>query len=238
MKRSSGMAGGWQAAACLLWLVLPNAGAAQEPAPAAGPSTWYAQRVTQGGGGMGVEHLWSKGASLRSEVVVSAHPIVTVVHGDRYWVLDRLTGEGISVQRHPNSVAADDPTRRPFGDEAERLQSQGGEFVGDEELGGDASCRLYKLTDDRGRQEVCVRDDELGLPVILRNWDRQTNRTHVVQYVNWFRDLEIDGSFFMPQAGLNLKGYTYEAYMKAVNEQSVGPAPVLYPHLLHGEPEE
>ena len=230
MKRSIWNVGGWIAG---IFAVAASAASAS-----AEGNTWYAQRVTQSAGGVAVEHIWSKGASLRSEVVVGAHPVVTVVHGDRYWILDRLSGEGISVARHPNAVGADDPNRRPFGDEAERLQAEGGEFVGDEEITPEFSCRLIKLTDDRGRQEVCVRDDEVGLPVFLRTWDRSTNRNATIQYVNWIKDLEIDTSFFVPDGGGTMKSYTYEDYVKATNGGVVGPAPVFYPQLLHGAREQ
>lgn len=197
--------------------------------------SWYAQRVNQGGGGIGIEHLWSRGASLRSEVVVGAHPIVTGVDGDRYWIVDRMTGKGVSIQRHPNAIRADDPAKRPFGNEAERLQKQGGEYVRDEPIGADATCRLYKLTDERGRQEVCVGGDENALPVYVVNWDRKSKREGRVSYVNWIRGLEIDPAFFRPGAGIEITSYTYDEYVKAAASGVVGPAPVLYPHLLHGD---
>lgn len=227
MNRSMGIV---RAGLCVAALAAVT-GLMVEPATA---ETWYAQRVTQSGGGVGVEHLWSSGASLRSEVVVGAHPVVTVVHGDRYWIIDRLTGAGISVVRHRNAVAADDPAGRPFADEAERLKQAGGEFIRDESLGGDMKCQLYKLTDDRGRQEVCVRKDDTELPVFIKSWDRGSKREAMTQYVNWIKDLPIGPEFFAPTPGANVTPYTYEAYVKAAREGSVGPAPVLYPHLLHG----
>ena len=236
MKRSTSNVGGWIAG--ILAAALSGLSALLATSTSAEAETWYAQRVTTSSGSVGVEHIWSKGASLRSEVVVGAHPIVTVVHEDRYWIFDRLSGEGISVARHPNAVAADDPDRRPFGDEADRLEREGGEFVGDEKITPEISCRLIKLTDDRGRQEVCVRDDETRLPVFLKTWDRDSNRRARIQYVNWIKDLEIEGSFFTLDGSRALKSYSYEAYVKAANDGTVGPAPVLYPHLLHGDREQ
>ena len=201
---------------------------------AASAESWYAQRVTQSETGLGVEHLWSKGPSLRTEVVIAGHPIVTVVHGDRYWAVDGITGEGVSVTRSPQAVAASQKGGRPFGDEVTRIVAQGGEFIRNEPLGGEASCKLYKLTDDRGRQEVCVQE-ELELPVFLRNWDRATNREAVTRYVNWIRDLETRAGFFDPDPRYKLKNLTYEAFLKAVQDGSLGMTPILYPHLLHGD---
>ncbi len=205
--------------------------------PALG-ETWYAQRLSQTGGAVGVEHLWSSGDSLRSEVVVGARPIVTGVHGDRYWIQDRMTGKGISVRRHPNAVKADASRARPFGDEAERLLRRGGEYVRDESLGGEASCKLYKLTDDAGRQEVCVGADENELPVYIVSWDRKSKREGRTSYMNWIRSLEIDPQFFEAPSGPGIQVYTYEAFVKASAEGSIGPAPVIYPHLLHGDREQ
>jgi hypothetical protein len=226
MKRSIGIALAGFVGLCVV---------AISPAAA---ETWYAQRVTQGDAGMGVEHLWSSGASLRAEVVVSGHPVVTVVHGNRYWVLDRLSGEGISIERHPNAIRADNPAVRPFGDEADRLQRQGGEFIRDEPLGENVSCRLFKLTDDRGRQEVCIRSDDTALPVFVKSWNRTSRREAVISYANWGKGLEIENSFFSIAADAKVKSYTYAAYAKASQEGNVGPAPVLFPQLLHGEREE
>ncbi len=228
MKRSIGISLAGLAAVCLVGLA---------PA-AASAETWYAQRVTQGGGGIGVEHLWSSGASLRSEVVVGGHPVLTVIHGNRYWVVDRLSGEGISIERHPNAVKASASGARPFADEADRLQREGGEFIRDEPLGEDVSCRLFKLTNERGRQEVCVRSDETKLPVFIKSWDRNTKREAVIQYVNWSKGLAIAEDFFAPDPRAKITPYSYGAYVKATQEGNVGPAPVLFPHLLHGEREE
>lgn len=226
MKRSTGIALAGFVGLC----VVGSAPAAAE--------TWYAQRVTQGDSGMGVEHLWSSGASLRAEVVVGGHPVVTLVHGNRYSIVDRLTGEGISIERHPNAIRADDAAVRPFGDEAERLQRQGGELIRDEPLGENVSCRLYKLTDERGRQEVCVRSEETALPVFIKSWNRNSKQKAVVSYGSWGKGLKIENDFFVVDAGANVKAYTYAAYAKATQAGNVGPAPVLFPHLLHGEREE
>lgn len=200
--------------------------------------TWYAQRVSQTGGGIGIEHLWSNGASMRSELVVNARPVTTVVHGKRYWVIDRMSGKGVSIARHPNAVRADSATKRPFGDEGDRLQQRGGEFVRSEKLGPDVACKLYKLTDDAGRQEVCVGDDENKLPVYILSWDRRTKREGRLSYMNWLRGLEIAPGFFNPGKGAEIKTFTYEAFVKASDAGAVGPAPILYPHLLHGDREQ
>ena len=61
MKRSTWNVGGWIAG---IFAVAVSAA----PASAEG-DTWYAQRVTQSAGGVAVEHLWSKGASVRDFIV-------------------------------------------------------------------------------------------------------------------------------------------------------------------------
>ena len=225
MKRRTGIA-----LAGLIALVFATSPLAAE--------TWYAQRVTQGRGGIGVEHLWSSGPSLRAEVVVNGHPVVTLVSGSRYSIIDILTGEGISIERHSNAVNADSERLRPFADEAPRLQRRGGEFIRDEPLGDNVRCKLYKLTDEHGRHEVCVQSDENALPVFIKHWDRTTKRESVTQYVNWAKGLEIPTTFFAADPRIKMTPYTYAAYVKATQEGKVGPAPVLFPHLLHGEREE
>src|SRR4029450_3514507 len=74
---------------------------AEEPKKPSGPPTWYAQALARGDAGLNVTHLWSKGASLRAETVVAGHKIVTIVHGDRYYAYDGLTGEGVPNRPRP-----------------------------------------------------------------------------------------------------------------------------------------
>ena len=204
-------------------------------APAVHAETWYAQRVTTGDAGLNIEHLWSKGGALRAEVVVGTRPVVTLVNATHYVVVDTLAGKGLSVERHANARARDAAGKRPFGDELDILVAQGGEFVRVEELGA-ASCRLHRLTDDRGRQEVCV-DPERELPVFLRRWDRASNREATIQYVNWSKGFEIGGQFFQPDPRVTLERHSYAQYVKALDEGKAA-YPVFYPQLLHGPREK
>ena len=199
-------------------------------------NSWYTQRVTLGGAGLGIENLWSEGAALRSQVVVNGHPMVTMVAGRRYVVVDLLRGAGLVVARHPNAVAQDRARSRPFGTELESLLAQGGEHVGDEDFSG-VRCALYRLTDVRGRQEVCVGksedEDAPKLPVFLRRWDRETNRSATIQYLNWRSGLTMGANFFKPDSRLALTEFSYEEYVRALQEQKVN-FPIFYPVLLHG----
>ncbi len=211
-------------------LALPGGGAFAADAA----NTWHTRRITTGAAGLRIENLWSRGAALRSEVVVNGHPVITLVEGPRYVVVDLLRGVGIAVQRHANARAQDSPKLRPFGSELEIMNTQGGEFVGMDVFAG-VDCRLHRLTNSRGRQEVCVLGDEgkKELPVFVRHWDRDTNRDTNIQYVNWRQGFEIADNFFAPDPRLQLTSFEYDAYVKALGEGRAD-MPILYPLLLHG----
>jgi hypothetical protein len=189
--------------------------------------SWYAERIGTGDSPVRVEHLWSKQAALRSETVFAGHPILTLVKGNRYLIIDRLTRHGISVERSPEAVAEDAGRTRPFGDES------GGEQVRTEEIGG-RSCDLYRLTDGRGRREVCVSQDAEQLPLVERVWNRQSGARAETRYLEWTHKMTIGDAFFEPDPRVTLEHYTYEAYLEAIAKQRVGPAPPFHPRLLHG----
>lgn len=198
-----------------------------EEAPAA-DNTWYTQRIDAGR----VEHLWSKGGMFRAQTVIGGHPIVTLVSGRDYIALDLLSGKGISVQRHSNAARADESGARPFGDELQLLQAQGGERVGeDADWGG---CVLHKLTNEGGRLEVCVSADENELPVYMERWERATNRTWRRNYRFWRPGINLGAQFFAPPAGAVLTRFAYADYVKAARDGTPEDVPVLYPALLHG----
>lgn len=199
-----------------------------------GAESWYAQRLSTGDVSLGFEHLWSRGASLRAEVVLGGRPILTVVHKNRYIVVDKLAGTGISVERHENAQRTPAAPGRPFGfgDELESLLEEGGEYVGDETFQG-VRCRLHRLTGQVGRQEVCVQEEGNGLPLYIKHWSRDSNREILVQYLNWVHAFETGPDFFAPDPRVQLREYRYADFIKAASQGEVK-EPVLYPRLIHG----
>ena len=139
------------------------------------PNTWYAERIISGDTPPIVEHLWSKGSKLRAETVIGGQPILTLVNGEQYITIDRLTNTGVSIQRSPSAIRADAGRSRPFGNEGSILQSAGGERVSTERIGG-RPCELYRLTNSEGKQEVCVSQDPARLPLQLTVWRRKSNK--------------------------------------------------------------
>jgi outer membrane lipoprotein-sorting protein len=219
-------------------LLLLAAAAAAEDAkkkPAAkpsGPATWYAQALTRGTAGLNVTHLWSKGASLRAETVVAGHKIVTIVRGDRYYAYDGLTGEGLAIRREAAVVAAERADERPFAQEYQVLLRQGAEKVREETLLG-RRAGIYRVTDDIGRRELWVTEDNLRIPLRVDLYDRQSGEQRTTDYVNWQSDLEIPDAFFSPDPNAKLADLDYTEYLRRSSaEGSVGPVPVFYTHML------
>mgnify|MGYP003553900934 CR=1 FL=1 len=71
----------------------------------AAPQTWYAQLFTHGDTIVRVDHTWSKGRKLRSELVVQGRSYLTLVSGDRYIIIDQTGGTGIAIRRSPEAIA-------------------------------------------------------------------------------------------------------------------------------------
>lgn len=197
------------------------------------PLVWYAERISTGDAPVRIEHFWSKGPRLRSETVFLGHPIVTIVSGERYMVIDRLNRSGVSIQRSPRAIREDVKRGRPFGNELEALLTSGGEKVRTEEMAG-RPCDLYRMTDGEGRREVCVTQDELRLPLFRRVWLRESGQSAESRYLEWSRDLEIEDAFFEPDPGVTLEHITYEDYVRRAPNERIGPAPPLHADLLHG----
>lgn len=206
----------------------PGAEARAEP-----DGTWYAERISTGDAPVRVEHFWSKGPWLRSETVVAGHPILTLVKGERYLIIDRLTGKGVSIQRSAKAVAEDRERTRPFGNELHVLLASGGEKVGTEKV-GEASCELYRLTNATGRKEVCVSPEGERLPLLLNVWLRASGHSMQSRYLEWSREIDVPDTFFEPPAGAVLEQLTYEEYVERAPREQLGPAPPLHAELLHG----
>jgi hypothetical protein len=208
-------------------------------ASAASAQSWHAERLTTGAGAPRVERLWSKGAAMRAELVLGGHLVITYVKGDRYVVVDGLTGKGTSIQRNPKAIAEDAKRGRPFGSEQELLIAMGAEKVKTEGA-GDGACDLYRITDQAGRREVCVTTDGEKLPLVVRGWDRKSGAESETRYIGWSKDLEgknvaIADSFFTPDPRIALESFTFEAFMaKAQAGENAAVAPILYPDLLVG----
>jgi hypothetical protein len=220
-------------ALCALLALAAGAAAAAEAAKKPnGPATWYAQALTRGEAGLNVTHLWSKGAALRAETVVAGHKVVTIVRGDRYYAYDGLTGAGLSIRRDPSVVAADRADQRPFAREYDMLMKQGAELVREETLIG-RRAGIYRLTDDVGRRELWVTQDELRIPLRVDIFDRQSGAQRTTDYVNWQSDLAIPDAFFTPDTRAPLREMDYTEYLRrSAQEGTVGPVPVFYTHML------
>lgn len=197
-------------------------------AAAASAETWHAERLTSGSGPPRVERLWSKGAWFRAEIVYGGHPLLTYVKGDRYVMVDAATGKGVSIQRSPKSIAADASRGRPFGNEQQLLEKLGGEKVKAD--APEAACDLYRLTDQSGRREICVSTGAEKLPLYTKAWDRESGNESETRYLGWEKALDLSDDFFSPDPRIQLESVTYEAYAAKPS----GPAPAMYPELLHG----
>jgi outer membrane lipoprotein-sorting protein len=214
----------------------PSAAAAQpakDPGSAgAALPTWYALTLAHSEIGMNVAYFWSKGPKMRAETVVAGRKIVSIVNGDTYTAFDATGREGVAIGRAPEAIAKDAPGRRPFGREVEVIVGQGGEKVGEEEIGG-RLCERYRVTDGAGRREVWVTKDELRLPVRLEIYTRLSGKTIHTDFVNWAAEIPIADGFFEPDPDLRLARLAFQEFADR-QFTPVGPVPILYMDLLTG----
>jgi hypothetical protein len=204
------------------------------PALASAQATWHATRITSGDVPLYIEHLWSKGAKFRAQTVIGGHPILTLVSGERYVMVDVLAGRGISIQRSPAAVALDEQRARPFGHEYETLVAGGAEKVGLEERAG-RRCEVWRSTEISRRRELCVTADEARLPLEYQESDRGAVATATTRYVDWSRDMAIPDSFFEPDPRFQLEHIDYQSYLRRASKEQIGPAPPFFRDLLHGK---
>jgi len=197
------------------------------------PNTWYAERIISGDTPPIVEHLWSKGPKLRAETVIRGHPYVTLVNGERYMTLDKILKTGVSIQRSPGAIREDAERSRPFGNEGSILQKAGGEKVSVEKVGG-RQCELYRLTNNEGRQEVCVSRDQARLPLQFKVWRRKSGKEALTRYLDWTSGLEIPDDFFEPDSSVKIEHISHKDYLRRAGQEQIGPAPPFYRELLHG----
>jgi len=199
------------------------------------PTSWYSRSLVHGDSGIIVWDYWAKGRKLRAETIVGGVPIVTLVSGEFYTVIDMLTHAGVAIRRAPEAIAAD-RTRageRPFGREGEELTAKGAEFVRSEEISG-RPCRMIRLTEERGKTEVWLTDDKRKLPVRVEFSVRDTGAKSTTDYIDWIADLELSDAFFEPDPRVELERVEYADYVTRSQSGPVGPAPVLFSNLLHG----
>jgi hypothetical protein len=212
---------------------LPAAAFAQASPPPGPSDTWYTERLMSSGGSPTIEHLWSKGPWLRSELVVGGQPIVQFVKGNRYLIVNRLQRSGVAIQRNPLAIANDAAGKRPFADDRDRIVAAGGERVGVHDLGSGQQCEVYRVTDGDGRRETCVTSS--GLPVRTEMWHRGSGSSSTASYLTWATRVPLSDDFFEPEPGTVIEEYGYEQYLEAVRKGPVGPAPPMHGHLLHGK---
>ena len=210
----------------------PKAPQAAAAAPA--EETWYAERFGQSQRGLQLTHFWSKGRKLRVETSVSGVPVLTIVNGAHYYAIDALHGFGVAIERSAKALAQDARGGRPFGGELEAVRAEGGEKVDTEELGGRA-LDVYRVTDDTGRRQVWVTQEEPKLPVRIEFFDRASGQTSRADYLGWLRKLEIPDTFFEPDPRFKIEPVSYDDYVKRAAKEPIGPVPVLFGDLLHGK---
>jgi hypothetical protein len=213
----------------------PAKEAAQKKGAKSAPQSWYALRVTSGDTGVFVTILWSAGRSMRAEAVLSGVPILQMVSGEWYYVIDGVRQVGMAVRRSPAALQADlaHKARRPFGNEAADLQARGAELVREEEVNG-RKVKVLRLTDQMGRHEVWVTDDESALPIRIDSTDRESGVHVVTNYLDWLSQIELPPPFFEPDPRVQLERLEYDEYLQRSAQGPVGPAPVLFGDLLHG----
>ena len=199
------------------------------------PTSWYARALVQSPAGIIVWDYWSTGRKLRAETIVGGMPILTLVSGEFYTIVDMLSQTGVAIRRSPEALA-EDKTRaseRPFGREGEEMIAKGAEFVRSETL-SERPTRMYRLTDDRGKSEVWLTDDKRKMPVRVTFFARGTGSKSTTDYIDWITDLPLSDAFFEPDPRVTIERIEYADYVKRSETGPVGPAPVLFANLLHG----
>lgn len=193
---------------------------------------WYMQSVSQSETtGYQNAHYWSHGPKFRFETVIDGHPVVNIVNGPHYYAIDLFSGVGIVIERSSKAVAQDRLVPRPFGNDHIQLLNEGGELVREEVLFG-KPCKVYRLTNDRGKREVWV-DKKLDLPIRSIIFQRVTSSETVTDYIGWAHDnREVQAAFFEPDPRLKLVDIKYDSFARYAEEGTV--VPVLFPYLVHG----
>jgi len=211
---------------------LPDAVADDTP-PRVEASSWYVSAVVSGRTGYRVTHYWSKGPNMRAQTLVGIRAVTTIVRGDRYWVFDELLKEGIVVKRSALAQAEDAKQTRPFANDLEDLIRANGEKVETGMLSG-IPAETWRVTNAAGRRTVWVTLDEPKVPLRVENFNRETSESATLNYSNWVSGFDLPDTAFEPPADLVLQEFEYDQFLEKSLEGPVGPAPIIYPKLLHG----
>jgi outer membrane lipoprotein-sorting protein len=194
---------------------------------------YYATTISHAENESLITQYWSKGALMRSEIIVAGHPIITLVNGDFYYTYDALTKVGYSVGRSAYTIRQDEKRKRPFANDLEEMRAGGGEKVRTEKLHG-VPVDVYRLTDDEGRKTLWITTDGLELPIHLEKYSRATKRTGQLDWINWLPGLVISDAFFVPPADVEFTHFAdYETYIDRLRQGPIPPAPPLFHRLLH-----
>lgn len=225
--------------ACAGTLISGSEVLAAEPPPEAAdaprkpPTTFYSTAYVRGDMGIRVIDYWSRGSSMRARTLIGGHPILTLVEGDRYVVVDLLTAKGVDIRRPAAAVAQDAERSRPFAFELEEIIRDGGEKIEDVAF-GPLAAEIWQVRDGRGRRKVWVSAKEPRVPLRVETFSRAASNTTELDYSNWIFDMELPAEFFRPPQGIQLEVLEYEAYEVKSAAGTVTNVPILYPDLLHG----
>jgi hypothetical protein len=202
--------------------------------PARDPS-WYVASVAEDEKGQFLMvHFWSRGPLFRSEAVLAGRKIVTIVDRATYFIVDEVSGKGIAIARSPDAIARDTKRARPFANDLDQLLIDGGELIGNEDANGQV-VDVYRVTNKKGRRTIWMSTTNPPVPLRIVTYDRATATSGKVDYMNWLSNPLIADHFFAPDSRVEVRQFSYEEYRRRIRLGPVGPAPVLYRHLLHGE---
>ena len=212
---------------------VPAPAPAAKPKPRETPKTWHATAFFSSKSQYRIIHYWSAGSSMRAESVIGGHPITTIVRDDRYVVIDRLTGKALDTERAKRATEEDKGRLRPFGIELDELRRAGAEKVEETRISG-VPVEVWRLTDNASRRTVWVTKAEPRVPLRAETFVRGSSDTLTFEYSNWVFDLEIPDEFFETPSNLDVEELDYDEYEEKSANGPVGPAPILYPDMLHG----
>jgi len=204
-------------------------------AAAAATDTWYAQRITAGDTPLRIEHFWSKGGKVRMQTVIRAQPLVTLVTGEFYTVVDPVRRRGVAIRRPASALQYDRRVagKRPFATDAELILAEGAERIGSETMTGGTATH-YRLTDRRGRREVWMTESEPSLPLRVIRFDRVSGTTIRQDFVDWARELDLPDRFFAAEPDYQIEQIEYSEYLERAGKEDDFLLPVLIRELLHG----
>lgn len=223
------------ALAGLLAVVAVPSAVAEESAERKQPETWHATAFVRGDMGIRVIDYWSKGPDMVARTLINGRPVTTIVSGGRYVVFDGVSGIGLNVARSDRALKQDKGRSRPFAFEYEEMREAGGEKIDDVNFGSRRG-EIWQKSDATGRQKLWVSVGMPQIPLRLETFDRQSATNIELDYQNWIFDLEMPARFFGLPSGIDFETFEYDVYMAKSVEGLVGPMPILYPDLLHGEP--